>query len=100
MKYYGFIYEGNIEKYNATLTEGFDTPFDALAEANKKWDSYPEFQIARLLVVLKDDESLNNYAYFQFTSSSACKKFLSGKENIVWSNPSEQIWNGDSTMMK
>lgn len=100
MKYYGFIYEGNIEKYNVASTGSFDTPFDALAEANKKWDSYPDFQIARLLLVLKGDEALNNYAYFQFTSSSACKKFILGKENIVWSNPSEQIWNGDATIMK
>ena len=99
MKYYGFIYEGNVDKYATNSEEYFDSPYKALFDANRKWEHSPDLQIPRLLLVIKREGTDNLYAYFQFTNFSACQEFISNQKEIHWSDPSNQIWNGNAIMM-
>lgn len=104
IKYYGFTYEGKGSNYRLEKETCFDTPYDALKNANDKWNSNPDFQIARLLVIISLDTSQDNlsllkYAFFQFTNSESCKKFIINQNKIIWSTNEHQIWNGDAKMM-
>lgn len=38
MRYCGFAYGGIIDVYNMDSAEWFDNPYDALLNANKKWN--------------------------------------------------------------
>lgn len=105
MNYYGFVYGGRNASYIFDgLSLSFDNPFDALKHANEKWNANPDYQIARLLVVVVLDKLNNNssslkYAFFQFTDSTACEQFVSKQNNIIWSENGDQIWNGNAHMM-
>jgi len=105
MNYYGFLYAGKNASYEADETiTSFDNPFDALTVANKSWDENPANQIARLLVLVETGKSKDSiasrYAFFQFTNSNSCKKFIDDRTEIIWSTPEDQIWNGNAKMMK
>lgn len=99
MKYYGYIYKGAFDVYHCEGAHGFDSPYKALNFANKQWQDNSDLQIARLLVVKKDDNVENSYAFFQFTDYNACKKFIDNNETIIWSCIDEQKWNGNAKMM-
>lgn len=100
MKYYGYIYEGQFANYNNVKTSDFNSPYEALDYANKKWQKDPNLQVHRLLVVKRDDCQKNEYAFFQFTNYQACNKFIENNENIIWSNNKNQHWNGNAKLMK
>ncbi|MCD7727221.1 MAG: hypothetical protein LUH57_02610 [Ruminococcus sp.] len=105
MKYFGTAYLGNIDAYDMKKLSIYNDPYEALTMANSEWDSDPEKQIARLLIVLRKGEtpkeSVNeDKAYFQFTDSQACKQFVESKKEIVWSRPENQKWNGNSKLMR
>ena len=53
MKYYGYIYEGQVANYQIEDTQAFDSPYEALNYANQQWQKTPNVQIPRLLVVKK-----------------------------------------------
>ena len=102
VKYCGFPYQGRYAIYNTEKELFFDNPYNALKNANAKWDANRDFQIARLLVVVAVDTantSLIQYAFFQFTNSKACKNFITSKTDIVWSSNEAQVWNGNAQMM-
>ena len=56
MKYYGSIYKGIVGKYDTKDLQGYDNPYDALIHANHSWDTDPELQIPRLLIVLEETD--------------------------------------------
>ena len=58
MKYYGSIYKGIVGKYDTKDLQGYDNPYDALIHANLSWDTDPELQIPRLLIVLEETNPL------------------------------------------
>lgn len=103
MKYYGAPYGGIAGKYDLTGLRAFENPYEALASANHQWDSIPDNDISRLLVVIadgyvSDEESM---AFFQFTDAKACASFIADKEEIIWSTADmhNQKWNGNAHMM-
>ena len=90
MKYYGFLYKGRNRSYNHDNCTAFNDKYAALKEANNLWDSDPDLQIARLLVVLRVEDCSeeitgSNYAFFQFTNSQSCREFVKNESKIVWS---------------
>ena len=99
MKYYGYIYEGQVANYQIEDTQAFDSPYEALNYANQQWQKTPNVQIPRLLVVKKDNCAENAYAFFQFTSYNACVEFKKNNTDIVWSDINSQKWNGNAKMM-
>lgn len=104
MKYYGTVYKGNIDIYDAREMQEFVNPYAALKAANCEWDSDPEKQIGRVLLVLRasdsnDETVVDDKAYFQFTDSKSCIMFIKNKSEIVWSTPETQKWNGNATQM-
>lgn len=101
MPYYGSAYKGCAGVYDLSKLQAFDDPYHALDYANKKWNSIPDNDIARLLVVVTDDYESNTHgmAFFQFTDSAACKKFIDGNKSIKWSNLDAQMWNGNAKLM-
>ena len=104
IKYYGFPYQGRGAIYNTEKELFFDNPYNALKNANNKWNANPDFQIARLLVVValdtsQDNISLIRYAFFQFTNSKSCENFIVTQNNIIWSSNEDQVWNGNAKMM-
>lgn len=104
MKYYGSIYKGCAAKYNTQELQGFDTPYDALRCANNTWDSDPNLQIPRLLIVFEvsdtaGDADIQREAYFQFKDSGSCSTFIKDAQPIIWSSISDQIWNGNARHM-
>lgn len=104
IKYYGFPYQGRGATYNTGKELFFDNPYNALKNANEKWNANPDFQIARLLVVValdtsQDNISLIQYAFFQFTNSKSCENFIIDQDKIIWSTNEEQTWNGNAKMM-
>lgn len=98
MKYYGYVYEGQILNYKSDR-QSFSSPYDALNYANQQWQKTPDRQIPRLLVVKKDGCTENAYAFFQFTDYNACTKFIKNNTDIVWSDIDHQKWNGNANMM-
>lgn len=103
-KYYGFIYSGINATYDFENGEVFQNPFEALKNANNEWNFNPDYQAPRLLVVIKLENigyntPLFRYAFFQFTNSNACEKFIAEQNEIIWSNADDQIWNGNAQMM-
>lgn len=98
MKYYGYVYEGQILNYKND-TQPFSSPYEALNYANQQWQKTPDGQIPRLLVVKKDGCMENVYAFFQFTDYNACTKFIKNDTDIIWSDIDSQKWNGDANMM-
>lgn len=104
IQYYGFPYQGRGAIYNTEKELAFDNPYNALKNANEKWNANPDFQIARLLVVValdtsKDDISSIKYALFQFTNSKSCENFIVTQNDIIWSSNEDQNWNGNAQMM-
>lgn len=101
MKYYGSPYEGCVGVYDLSKLSAFDDPYSALDCANQKWNSIPDNDIARFLVVVTDDyeSNVHGMAFFQFTDSLACKKFIENSEVIRWSKLDEQLWNGNASLM-
>ena len=106
VQYYGFVYEGKCAPYNVKKeTQVFSDPYKALKYANDMWNSNPEYQVARLLLVLKlestEDSNVSfNTAFFQFTNSKACESFIIKQKEIIWSIDDNQVWNGNARMMK
>lgn len=98
MKYYGYIYKGPMLNYKFG-EQAFSSPYEALNYANQQWQNNPDLQVARLLVVKKDDCVENVYAFFQFTSYNACVEFIKNNTDIVWSNINSPKWNGNAKMM-
>jgi len=103
-KYYGFIYSGINAKYDFENGLFFKNPFEALKNANNKWDSKPDYQIPRLLVVIELEDircntPLFRYAFFQFTNSKACEQFIFNQTDIKWSDNDDQVWNGNLHIM-
>lgn len=103
MKYYGAPYEGLPGKYDLSKLQAFENPYEALEYANRKWDSIPNSQIPRLLVVITDDYLSNTegMAFFQFTDAKVCANFVADREKIIWScaDIHKQRWNGNDSMM-
>lgn len=104
IKYYGFPYQGRGAIYNTEKELFFNNPYNALKNANDKWNVNPDFQIARLLVVValntsNDNISLIQYAFFQFTNSKSCENFIVTQNEIIWSSNEDQVWNGNAKMM-
>lgn len=104
MSYFGSRYKGNIDAYHVEKMQAFESPYSALDFANREWDEESEEKdAARLLIVLNDDPEMRKKqkgeAYFQFTDSAACMKFVSEKCEIIWSNPENQLWNGNGRFM-
>ena len=106
MNYYGFTYKGQNASYviNKNSTT-FDNPYNALKCANDLWNTNPDNQISRLLVIIKGKPCANTthvleYAFFQFTNSKACEQFISIEHEIVWSTNEKQVWNGNAHWMK
>lgn len=92
------VLEESLEKYN----NGFDNPYEALKFINTKWDLRPDPYVARLLVVIEKnyEQIAARYAFFQFTDSQSCDRFINNKEEIQWSNSyTDRVWNGDAKMM-
>lgn len=100
MKYYGMIYVGNIDIYNKKKenTKAYDSPYDALLQANIDWNRKEAVEGHRFFIILQDGAEKHN-AYFQFTDNSACEKFIRDKKHIIWSSPEEQVWNGNACAM-
>lgn len=103
MKYCGITYNELFPNKQYTCDNfNYDNAYTALKEANKKWNSIPDNNIGRLLVVIEQSESNQNekmYAFFQFTDSNACELFVKKREKIVWSANGNQIWNGNAEFM-
>ena len=104
MKYRGYIYEGCAKVHYDDNVRAFEDPYDALAYANEEWSRDPNLQIARFLTVVRtgesaEEKSRERYAFFQFTDFHSCKKFATAKSEIVWSEPENQIWNGNARQM-
>lgn len=103
MKYYGSIYKGFCGKYIVSELQEYSSPYDALKAANNEWNSDPEKQMARLLVVFRKsegaDEDPDMDAYFQFSDSKSCREFADKQCTIEWSMPENQKWNGNAKMM-
>lgn len=104
-KYSGEIYEGiACERKNANHNFLFNSPYDALENANRVWDSNPELQIPRLLAVCEKttytngDQSIK-FAFFQFKDSKSCLEYISQNTVIKWSDYKTQIWNGNANFM-
>lgn len=103
MKYCGITYnEFFPNKQYAHNDFTHDDAYEALKEANKKWNSIPDNNIGRLLVVILQNE-LNQdeetYAFFQFTDSNACELFVKKREKIAWSANDKKTWNGNAEFM-
>ena len=103
-KYYGFIYNGINATYDFENGMFFKNPFEALKNANNEWNSNPDYQIPRLLVVIELEDidhstPLFRYAFFQFTNSKSCENFIIDQNKIIWSNAEDLIWNGNARMM-
>lgn len=101
MKYYGFKYEGLPANYQIKNAPAYDTPYEALVAANKKWKSSSDM---RLLVVIRECDSddataSETMAFFQFTDSQSCSEFANRLCEIIWSSPEEPRWNGNATIM-
>lgn len=104
MKYYGSVYKGNIDIYDVKGLQECESAYAALKIANCEWNSDPEKEIARVLVVIRasdsSDESVtDDKAYFQFVDSNSCDLFIEHKREIVWSTAENQRWNGNATQM-
>ena len=100
MNYFGSKYKGCNGVYNIQEFEKYDNPYDALKTANKEWNAEPDIHIPRLLVIIKEDKrSTDRFAYFQFTDSKACDKFIEDRGKIIWSNEKNQKWNGNGNFM-
>lgn len=101
MKYYGAPYAGLPGKYDLSTLQAFESPYEALACANRTWDSVPDHHIARLLVVVTEDYESNEdgMAFFQFTSANSCANFIADKAEIIWSYADNKKWNGNAHMM-
>lgn len=98
------MYDGIAGTYQTDNETSYNTPFEALIEANRKWEEAPDLHVSRLLIVLRKPDAAevavdNEAAYFQFTSSKACKAFARKKSQIVWSRADKQEWNGDANLM-
>ena len=109
MKYYGFGYKGEIGKYDVEDLHAYDSPYQALLEASRKWDNAPDPYERRLLVVLGSidsknaGEKSNQYAFFQFTDAESCMDFIKSQKKIKWvdsSAPVSGYWNGNAHMME
>lgn len=101
--FYGMTYNKfreEIAKDFKTVSKSFENEYDALDFANKSWLKENEYQgeYNRLLVVV-DSSDTNKVAFFQFTHYTVCKKFIENRNEIIWSNDEDKIWNGDAKMM-
>lgn len=103
-KYCGMIYkseESEREIANGKVEYYHDDAYGALCCANNKWNSMPDPEDGRLLIVAKSaaTSSGKNIAFFQFKSDKSCKDFINARENIKWSNFESICWNGDGNFM-
>lgn len=104
MKYYGMMYHGNVASYDFSKAIVRDSAYDALADANEEWNKQNDPEGYHLLVVFRCDDNgdiseKDCNAYFQFVSTKSSEKFIKDHNQIQWSNPKSQKWNGDAKLM-